>query len=308
VVTIGSAPADDHLVWWHWLVGGLVVWLVVATAVGSLIGRSIRLADRRAPGTGVALTTADLPPTFVAPRGTPGVRRRAVPLPPVGVALAATAVALETCGFVLRLNGSTGRAAQLLSMDAPSSLPRLFVALLFAASALAAVAAASRMPGRRAWWLAVALVGGGIASVKAGGTAHSAALRALQDALGMRAALLLSVLAAAVVVAVLWTFTRAERRDRRRVLGTLGLYAVASVGLSAISAAVPVGWSTAATFVEESGEALAGVAFLMAVLLGAAPRLVLPAAWALRRTADADALAVPELLPGDPSTGGSGRA
>jgi hypothetical protein len=46
-----------------------------------------------------------------------------------------------------------------------------------------------------------------------------------------------------------------------------------------------------ATFVEEAGEALAGVAFLMAVLVGVAPRLVLPASWALRRTADAEAVA-----------------
>ena len=52
-----------------------------------------------------------------------------------------------------------------------------------------------------------------------------------------------------------------------------------------------------ATFLEESGEALAGVAFLMAVLVGVAPRLVLPAAWALRRTADAQTLDVPEALP-----------
>ena len=50
----------------------------------------------------------------------------------------------------------------------------MFVALLFAAAALAAVAGAGTLPGRRTWWLAVALVGGGVAAVKAGGTVHAA--------------------------------------------------------------------------------------------------------------------------------------
>jgi hypothetical protein len=183
-------------------------------------------------------------------------------------------------------------------MDAPFSLPRLFVALLFAAAAMAAVVAAGRLEGRRAWWLAVAVVTGGIASVKAGGTLHADAMHAVQTVLGGRATLLLSVLAAGAVVAGLWSFTRTERRDRRRVLGTLAGYAAASVGLSALSGAVPAGWRIAATFLEESGEALAGVAFLVAVLVGTAPRLVLPADWALRRAADAQTLDVGDLAPG----------
>jgi hypothetical protein len=288
-------------VWWLWVVGGLVVWLVVAAALALVIGRGIRLADRRSPATGIALTTADLPGAFVAEHVAPAPRRRAIPLPPVGVALAAIAVALETCGFVLRRNGVSGPTAELLSMDAPFSLPRLFVATLFAAAAFAAVVAASRMPGRRTWWLAVAVVGAGIASVKAGGTVHADAIGALEDAIGARAAVLLSALAAAVVVVGLWSFTRTERRDRRRVLGTLGFYAVASVGLSAVSAAATGAWAVTATFVEESGEALAGVAFLMAVLVGVAPRLVLPTTWALRRTADAQTLTVPDALPARPA-------
>ena len=64
------------------------------------------------------------------------------------------------------------------------------------------------------------------------------------------------------------------------MLGTLALYAGASVGLSAVSTVVPSGWGATATYLEESGEALAAVAFLMGVLVGVAPRLVLPAAWA----------------------------
>ena len=60
----------------------------------------------------------------------------------------------------------------------------------------------------------------------------------------------------------------------------------------------------AATFLEESGEALAGVAFLLAVLAGVAPRLVLPASWPLRRSADAQTLDLPARLPGRPSIDG----
>ena len=282
--------------WWVWGLGVLAVWFVVAVAVALLIGRGIRIADRRSPGTGVALTTADLPASFV-PAPAP-IRRRAVPLPPVGVALAALAVGLETAGYLLRLDRTTGRTAQLLSMDAPFSLPRMFVALLFAAGAVAALAAAGGFPGRRTWWLAVALVGGAIAAVKAGGTVHAHAMSALADAVGGRAAVLVSALAAAVVVAALWFLSRTERRDRRRILGTLAGYAVASVGLSAVSATVPAGWVATATFVEESGEALAGVAFLVAVLVGVAPRLVLPAAWPLRRRADAQTVEVMDATPG----------
>jgi hypothetical protein len=225
-------------------------------------------------------------------------RRRAVPLPPIGIALAATAVALEATGFLLRLNGATGRNAQLLSMDAPFALPRMFVALLFAAGALAAVTAAGAAAGRRTWWLAIGLVGSGIAAVKAGGTVHARAMAALGDALGARGAVLVSALAAVAVVAVLWFLSRTERRDRRRILGALAGYAVAAVGLSAVTGAVPSSWQVTATFVEESGEALAAVAFLIAVLVGVAPRLALPADWPLRRTADAHTMDVPARLPG----------
>ena len=282
--------------WWVWVLGGLIVWIVVGAAFALLIGRGIRIADRRSPGTGVAMSTADLPAAFV-PAPAP-VRRRAVPLPPIGISLAAVAVALETSGYLLRLNGVTGRTAQLLSMDGPFALPRMFVALLFAAGALAAVAAASTMTGRRTWWLAVALVGGSIGAVKAGGTVHARAMSALADAVGKPAALVLSGVAAVVVVCALWFLSRAERRDRRRVLGTLAGYAVASVGLSAVSASVSASWYVTSTFIEESGEALAGVAFFIAVLVGVAPRLVLPATWPLRRTADAHTLEAAEHAPG----------
>jgi hypothetical protein len=278
------------LVAWAWIVGGLVVWLMLGGLLAVGIGRAVRLADARSAGSG---RTAELPASRA-----PVHVRRAVPLPPIGVALAASAVALETCGFILRLNGATGPWARLLSMDAPFGLPRLFVVALFTAAAFAAVLAAVRVPARRTWWLAVAVVSGGIACVKAGGTVRDDAMRVVQGALGERTGVLLSVLAAGFVVAGLWTFTRSERRDRRRVLGALACYAVASVGLSAVSAAVPGGLAITATYLEESAEALAGVAFLMAVLLGAAPQLVLPASWRLRRSADAQTLALPDGLSG----------
>ena len=305
VLRFGVRATDDRRVVWLWIVGGLVLWVVAAAAFAIVIGRAIRLADRRAVGRAVAdpLPTADLPNALGAARRAPARRRRAVPLPPVGVALAALAVTLETTGFVLRLNGASGPVATLFSMDHASSLPRMFVATLFAAAAVAAAAGAGRLPGRRTWWLAVALVAAGIAAVKAGGAVHHRTVTAVADALGSTAAVLLSASVAGAVVLGLAFLSRHDRRDRRRVLGTLALYAGASVALSAVSSVAPGGWSVTATFLEESGEALAGVAFLMAVLIGVAPRLVLPADWALRREADAHALRLPEVLPGSSTSG-----
>ncbi|MBJ7452511.1 MAG: hypothetical protein JHC71_10560 [Blastococcus sp.] len=288
--------------WWLWVLGGLIAWAIVAAPVALVLGRGIRLADRRSDA-GV-LSTADLPSGFAAPVVAPSppaprTRRRVVPLPPFGIALAALAVTLETGGYLVRLNDVGGTTGQVMSMDGAYSLPRMFVAAVFAASALAAIAGAGRMPGRRAWWLGVALIGGAIASVKAGSTVHADAVGALSRGVGDVGALLLSAAAASLVVAGLWLLSRTERRDRRRVLGVLALYAVASVGLSALSsqaASHGSDWLAMATYVEESGEALAGVAFLMAVLIGVAPRLVLPAAWAQRRSADAHSIVLPEPL------------
>jgi hypothetical protein len=275
---------------WTWIVGGVAAWVVVAVVVGVVLGRGIRLADGRSPATGAERPSTAAAPWSVRTAGRP--ERRRVPLPPVGIALAFLAVALETVGYALRLRGETGPAAQALSMDAPWSLPRVYVATLFAAAALAAVAGAARNPGRRTWWLAVGAVTAGIAAVKAGSTVHVTAMDALTAATSAAGAVALSALAALAVLSVLAFISRAERRDRRRVLTALGLYAVASVGLSAVPGLVGGQWATMATFVEESGEALAGVAVLVSVLVGVAPRLVLPAAW-LRRRDDALSLEAP---------------
>lgn len=290
--------------WWVWVVGVLVAWLAVGSVVALVIGRGIALADRRSPSAAGELSTADLAGAPARTAAAPRTRRRAVPLPPVGIALAAIAVALMTTGYLLRLNDANGELARTMSMDAPFSLPRLYVAALFAAAALAAVAGAGAIPGRRTWWIAVGVVSGGIAAVKAGSTVHADAMDALTAAVGGIGATVISASVAAAVVGALWFLSRTERRDRRRVLGVLSLYAGASVGLSAVSVLAgrtfggASNWAAAATFVEESGEALAGVAFLVAVLVGVAPRLVLPAEWALRRSADAQTLELPEALPG----------
>jgi hypothetical protein len=292
--------------WWIWVVGGLALWLVVGLIFALVVGRGISLADERSPGTGVSspLTTEGPLASFAGSRADASLRRGAVPLPTVGVALVVLVLALETGGYITRLTGASGTLADLLSMDAPYSVPRLFVAGVFATAAFAAVAGAGVHRGRRTWWLAVGLVAGGIAVVKAGSTMHADALSMTSAAIGSIGALLLSALLAAAVVGLLWFLSRSERRDRRRVLGALSFYAVAVVGLSAVSGTVAgsfgggSAWAAAATFIEESGEALAGVAYLMAVLIGVAPRLVLPGAWALRREADASTLELPGQLPG----------
>ena len=306
MVRFCDGPADDRDVTWVWVLGGLTLWLVLAIAGGIVLGRGMRLADQRSEAVRV-LTTADLPSSMVptaaaVPARGPAPRRRAVPLPPVGIGLAALAVALMTAGYVVRLTDATGPLARALDMDAPYAAPRMFVAALFAVAAVAAVVGAARTPARRTWWLAVSLVAGLIATVKAGGTVHRDGMSALRDGLGEAGAIAVSGLLAAGVVAGLWVLTRTERRDRRRILGTLALYAGASVGLSAVSALVPSGWTATATYLEESGEALAAVAFLIGVLVGVAPRLVLPAAWALRRAADVEAVTVGDVLPGRASS------
>ncbi len=271
------------------MLGGLAVWLLVAVAVGVVVGKGIRLADRRSPGTGAQQAAAG------GDRAAAPATRRRVPLPPVGIALALLAVALEAVGYAVRLSGTTGRLGQTLSMDAPGSLPRLYVAALFAAAALAAVAGAASNPGRRTWWLTVGLVAAGISAVKAGGSVHVTVMDWLATRTSGVVAVVISAVLAVAVLVLLAVVSRAERRDRRRVLTAFALYAGAAVVLSTVSTMTgTVGQRLAAvaTFVEETGEALAGVAVLVAVLVGVAPRLVLPSAW-LRRRDDALSLDVP---------------
>ncbi|QXG74650.1 hypothetical protein KUM42_12220 [Modestobacter sp. L9-4] len=226
--------------------------------------------------------------------------RRRVPVPTAAVVLAGVAVTLEFVGYVLRVSGAPRSIAHPLSMDAPFSVARMFVATLFAAAAVAALLGSRGIPGRRTWWTAVAVLAAGIASVKAGGDVHVRFMHAVAGTDPVRG-LMISAPIALAAVAWLWWLSRNERRDRRRILTALSAYGAASVGLSFVSSVVAATWGSSAgataTFFEESGEALTGVAFLFAVLLGVAPRLVLRGELPLRREADAHTLDVPVVLP-----------
>lgn len=290
--------------WWLWLVGGTTVWLIIAVASGMVLGRSIRLADQCRAAASAPQAGADREPLeAVFARSAAVVRRRTVPLPPVAIVLLVAVVGLETVGFVLQSTGATGAPARLLAMNGADSIPRLLVAALFAITALTALAGAARLPERRAWWAAVALVAGTIAVVKFANPVHAVDYPGMSRAVGSTATVLLTALAAAAVGVSLWLASRSDQRDRRRVLGALALYAAAALGIG--GASVLTGgsgrWVLALTYAEEAGQAIGGIALLVAVLAGVAPRLVLPADWALRRAADAHTLEVVE-----PRTGRAG--
>ncbi|WP_091546862.1 hypothetical protein [Modestobacter sp. DSM 44400] len=286
-----------------WLAWVLIGWTALAVVVAVPLGLAIREADRRERGRGQhGASPADSQPLASRPVRCRVPARRRIPMPPIAVALAGVGVALETAGFLIRASGAERGAARLFSMDLPMSVPRLYVAALFVAAAGAAFLGATRAGSRRGWWIAVGVVAASVAQVKAGGTVHVLALATLGVSGRPVIAAAGSALVAGAVLASLWWVSRDERRDRRRVLVAFGLYAGAAVGLSGISSLVgqatgASAWTAAATFVEESGEALAGVTVLIAVLVGVAPRLVLPAQWSLRRTADAETVDAPGSLP-----------
>jgi len=286
--------------WWVWI---LIGWSVLAIAVAGPIGLALREADRRER----AAAAQPAPRPVVVASAPLQVRapRRRIPVPPLGLLLAGTGIGLETLGFVLRATGAdrTG-TARLLSMDAPMSAPRMFITALFLVAALAAFVGASRDTARRTWWLVLGLVAVLVAEVKGGGTVHVRVLDALGISEHPAIALAGSALVVAVVVGSLFYVARAERRDRRRVLLAVAFYGLAAGGLSAVSSAVAqaVGntslWTAASTYVEETAEVLGAVAVLVSVLVGVAPRLVLPADWALRRTQDARTVDAPGVVQG----------
>jgi hypothetical protein len=217
--------------------------------------------------------------------------------------LVAVGLALETVGYVVRVGDFPRSIARPLSMELPFSVPRLFIAALFAAAAIIAASGASRIPGRRTWWSAVAVVAAAIAAIKAGSQVHKAMLHSIDGyAHPVRSVVVMGSIAGGGLL-WLWWLSRHERRDRARVLGALALYATASVGLSTVASEVELAlgrssaWSAAATLVEESAELLSGVAFLFAVLVGVAPRLVLPPSWVLRRSVDEHTLDLPVPAP-----------
>src|SRR3954453_5136157 len=98
MVTFRAAAADEGSVWGLWVLGGLAVWSVIALLFAVVLGRGIRLADRRSLGTGLddLLTTADLPASLQPARvaASANARRRAIPVHPIGIALFTIAVTL----------------------------------------------------------------------------------------------------------------------------------------------------------------------------------------------------------------------
>jgi hypothetical protein len=297
----GRVQADaDPMSWWLWI---LIGWTVVAAAVAVPLGLAMREAERRERVRPVLPAVAPPVPS-VTPTGVHAARRR-LPAPPLALLLAGTGLALETVGFVLRAVGDdrTGNA-RLLSMDAPMSVPRMFVAALFLVAALAAFAGAVQATDRRTWWIAIGVVAALVAEVKGGGTVHVRALEALGVTDHPVIAFAGSAVIVGAVLASLFWVARTERRDRRRVLLAVAFYGLAAGGLSSVSTAVAQAfgstsvWAAASTYVEESAEVVGAVAVLVAVLVGVAPRLVLPADWALRRTADAQTVDAPGVVQG----------
>lgn len=215
-----------------------------------------------------------------------------VPVPPWARAVAALLVGAELLGYGLRVLGAPRSISHPLSMELPFSLPRMLIATVFLLAAVAAATGAARLPRRRSWWTAVALLCGTAALVKAGSTVHKAVLEAVDGYAHPGRTLLGSAVVGAVVLTGLFWLSRDERRDRRRVLRWLAAYGAAAGGLTIPSALAEGAWghgsALTATFVlvEESAEALTALGVLVAVLVGVAPRLVFPADRALRRADD----------------------
>jgi cytochrome bd-type quinol oxidase subunit 2 len=215
-----------------------------------------------------------------------------VPIPAWARFVAALLVGAELLGYGLRVLHAPSAISHPLSMELPFSLPRLLIATLFVLAAVAAATGAARLPRRRSWWTAVALLCALGAVVKGGSTVHKAVLEAVDGYAHPVRTLVGSAVVGAVVLAGLFWLSREERRDRRRVLRWLGAYGCAAGGLTVLSGMAEAVWghgsALTATFVlvEESAEALTALGVLVAVLVGCAPRLVFAADRDLRRADD----------------------
>jgi len=217
---------------------------------------------------------------------------RRVPVPPWARWAAAGLVGSEVLGYLLRVLHAPRALSHPLSMELPFSLPRMLVATVFVMAAVAAATGAARLPRRRTWWTAIAVLCAAAALVKAGSTVHKAVIESIGGYAHPARALAVSAVVGVVVLGGLFWLSREERRDRRRVLKWFGAYGVAAGGLTVPSALAEAAWghgsALTATFVlvEESSEAVAALGVLVAVLVGVAPRFVFPADHPFRRTAD----------------------
>ena len=209
-VTAGARPVMIIRVLWLWVLVGIAVWLVLGVLVAVTMGRGIRIANDESPHVGlpVGLNTADLPVALRAPVAVPAPgRRRPLPLPPVGVGLIVVALALETAGFVARLTGARGALATASPWTPPFSVPRLYVAALFAVAAHRG-RRRRRRQGTRSWWVGVAWW------PPPSPRSRQAAPPLLRDGTGHAdargtVALLISVTLAAGVLVGLWVLSRA---------------------------------------------------------------------------------------------------
>jgi hypothetical protein len=190
----------------------------------------------------------------------------------VGLALAA--FALFGAGFVVTLECGLGHCAgppvrRLLDLDAVGSLPRLFTTGVFLAVAALAWRARSRTAARPAlWWSGVTVTGLGVAVLKA-----ASGPTLVQGEVSPWTALLLGLAVAVPALCVLaaagrtWGVTAAVP-----VVAALLLYASTALSLDVVTAVVQsvqddvgVFSTSAATFVEEFGEALAALGVLAVV-------------------------------------------
>ncbi len=202
----------------------------------------------------------------------------AAPVRPLGGASAVLAVAVlvaEVLGLVVRRTCAAGACGDAwwvtrLDMDALGSVPRALVTLVLAAVGLVSLRAVRRAgrDGAAVWWAVLVLGSGVLAAAK-----HTSVHSLLESRL---AGLLpgSDVQLGFVVVSVLGLLVsvvagrRVRRRTRTVVTTWLSLYAVAAVGLAAVTIVLarfgPL-VADLATFVEETGEGLAAVGLLAVV-------------------------------------------
>ena len=189
-------------------------------------------------------------------------------------ALAGLAIALFPIALVVEVRCGLGRCAgaggwqHLFALDRLGSLPRLYTTGLFVAVAVLAGVAARRTAGwTRHWWTGVAVVGVLLAVAKLV-SVHSTAKHA--------APLVTLLVGVAGTVVALGALTVTGRRwgiaAARPVVVAMALYAVAALGLDAVSVLLVAVQSrvgllshVAVTFAEELGEALAALFLLVTV-------------------------------------------
>ncbi len=202
------------------------------------------------------------------------------PLHPAAVAaLGLLVLTLDVVGLVTRLVCADGACrpgvARLMDLDALGSLPRTAVVLLLAAAGLGCLigVARSSRAGARSWWSVLAVSCTLLALAKAW-SVHSLLEVDLGGLLSPVDVQLLFVIVSLLGLGVvLLSGGHVRRSTRSAVLTWLSLYAVAAVGLAAVTTwlfglAPAVG--DLGAWVEESGEALAAVGLLAVVLGGVA--------------------------------------